>query len=139
MPLPRLLALSYLDKWHLLQFLGSQSWKLSKMLTVAAANCQKMPSSRAQDGCGNARTMQPRQVTRCSWSQQGNGTALLSAATLQKCLLVFLPFGPDPVYTGNRKTLFFPFLSPLTSFLPLNRCGSVAWCCKAHLPVMPAV
>lgn len=27
MPLPRLLALSNLDKWHLLQFLGSPSWK----------------------------------------------------------------------------------------------------------------
>lgn len=37
MPLLWLLALSYLDTWHLLQFLGSQSWKLFRALRVAAA------------------------------------------------------------------------------------------------------
>lgn len=72
------------------------------------------------------------------WSQQGNGTAL-SAATLQKCLLVFLPSGPDPVSTETRKTLIFPFLSPLTSFLPLvlQKCCMVLQ--GTLLPVMPAV
>ena len=147
MPPPRLLVLSYLDKWHLLQSLGSQSWKIPKALRVASSSCekvplsqaQKVPSSQAWDSCRNARVMQLWQVPCCSWSQQGNGTDLLSAATLWKCLLALLPYGPDPVSTRNRKTLIFPLSSPLTSFIPLMLQKLCMVLQGTLLPVMPTV
>lgn len=108
------------------EFLGSQSWKLSKALRVAAASCQKVPSSRARNGCENAVAMQP-------WQD------VPSAVRLWKYLQVCLPSGPDTVSTGKIKTLILPFLSALTSFLPLmlQKCSTVLQ--GALLPAMSAV
>lgn len=79
-----------------------------EVLGVAAVSCKREPSSWAWDGCGKARAIQLWWVTCCSWTQQGVGTDLLPAVTLWKWLLVFLPYGLDPVSAGNRKTNF-PF------------------------------
>lgn len=105
MPLPRLLALSNLDKWHLLQFLGFPSWKCWEWQLSAAKESHHPEPGMAvgkpgQYNCDESQC--------CSWTQQGVGTDLLPAVTLRKWLLVFLPYGLDPVSTGNRKTNF-PF------------------------------